>query len=327
MAVYNEWGKLREVLVGNTLRDTLPHWSPDWGRYFPQMKEELMNHGGKLFSDCYPEQQKLAREQTEGLAKTLTDYGIRVHRPRLLTDEERALEPVGNWAQYPRDTQVVIGNHIIETNLRMTHRFKEQFGYEEFFREWLLEHPEMKHVHMPSTTPEVPGKTDEDFLNDPRPLLEGGDTFLMGKDILVGFSSLASSPNGAKWLQHYLEPEGYRVHIVPLTDIWLHLDCMFAVLKEGLGLVCSSGLKGGIDALPKFMKDWEFIEATEEEAHKLGTNSLCLEPGVVLMDSTLTRIVKEVEKRGVKVVGIPFDGPAWVGGGIRCSTHPLIRDE
>jgi N-dimethylarginine dimethylaminohydrolase len=34
----------------------------------------------------------------------------------------------------------------------------------------------------------------------------------------------------------------------------------------------------------------------------------------------------EIEKRGVLVVPVPFDKPSELGGGIRCSTHPLLRE-
>jgi N-dimethylarginine dimethylaminohydrolase len=38
------------------------------------------------------------------------------------------------------------------------------------------------------------------------------------------------------------------------------------------------------------------------------------------------RIIREIEKRGAAVLPVPFDKPSEVGGGIRCSTHPLARD-
>ena len=112
-------------------------------------------------------------------------------------------------------------------------RCKEHLAYEQFFRTRLSEDPDARHVRMPDTTSILTGDTEDDFLNDPRPFVEGGDTFVLGKDILVGFSSLASSPAGAAWLQRHLEPEGYRVHLVPLMPEWLHLDCMFAVIQDG----------------------------------------------------------------------------------------------
>ena len=88
--------------------------------------------------------------------------------------------------------------------------------------------------------------------------------------------------------------------------------CFMGVLKEG--------------RLPAPIKDWEVIEATAEEAHSLGCNTLCLEPGAVLIGAEHKRLIKEIEKRKVRVVPVPFDKPSELGGGIRCSTHPLLRE-
>ena len=171
---------------------------------------------------------------------------------------------------------------------------------------------------MPDTTPILSGETEDQFLNDPRPFLEGGDTFVLGGDILVGFSSLATSPAGAAWLQRYLEPDGYRVHLVPLTADWLHLDCMFAVIREGLCMCFMPGLRQG--QLPKPIEDWEIIEATAEEAHSLGCNTLCLEPGVVIIGAEHKRLIGEIEQRQVQVIPVPFNRTlgTW-------RRHPLLN--
>jgi glycine amidinotransferase len=322
IGVFNEWGKLKEVLVGDIACSTFPRWSPDWGRYHGY-RELLQGLAGLPLRLAYPELAKGIAEQTEALVGVLQDYGAMVHRPRPLTDAEIELSPVGLSNQYARDPQIVVGKHLIETNLRMMFRCKEHLGYEELFRTRLTEDPDARHVRMPDTTPILPGATEEDFLKDPRAFLEGGDTFVIGKDILVGFSSLGSSPAGAAWLQRYLRPEGYRVHLVPLTSDWLHLDCMFAVIKEGLCMCFMPGLKEG--SLPGPVKDWEVIEATAEEAHSLGCNTICLEPGVVVIGAEHKRLISEIEKRGVRTVPVPFDQPSKLGGGIRCSTHPLFR--
>lgn len=229
----------------------------------------------------FPELANGIAEQNEALVRALQDHGETVYRPRPLTDSEIELSPVGVSNQYARDPQIVAGKHVVETNLRMMFRCKEHLGHEELLRTRLAEDPEARHVRMPDTTPILSGTTEEGFLNDSRPFLEGGDTFVIGKDILVGFSSLGSSPAGATWLQRYLQPEGHRVHLVPLTAEWLHLDCMFAVIREGLCMCFLPGLKDG--KLPEPIKDWEIIEATAEEAHALGCNTICLEPGVVVI--------------------------------------------
>jgi len=323
IGVYNEWGRLREVIVGNNIHDTFPRWSPDWGRYHGY-KELLAGREGVRVETAFPEQIKGARKQTDALARLLEDNGVIVHRPRPLTDEEISSTPVGAIAQFARDPVVVIGKHVIETNLRMIFRAKEHLGFANLFQNRLSKQEEVRHVRMPDVSPVLMGITEADFLFDPRPFIEGGDTFVLGKDILVGFSSLASSPAGGSWLQHYLRPEGYRVHIVPLTSKWLHLDCVFSVLREGLCMCFMGSLKER--KLPAVLAEWDVIEATADEAHALGCNTICLDPNTIIIGAEHKRLIREIEKRGLNVLPTPFDMPSALGGAIRCSTQPLARD-
>src|SRR5262249_6863622 len=80
---------------------------------------------------------------------------------------------------------------------------------------------------------------------------------------------------------------------VPLTVEWLHLDCIFAVIREGLCMCFLQGLRER--RLPAPMEDWEVIEATAEEAHALGCNTLCLEPGMVIVGAEHRRLINEIE--------------------------------
>lgn len=321
--VYNEWGRLREVIVGNNIHDTFPRWSPDWGRYHGY-KELLAGLEGVRAETAFPEQIRGARQQTDALARLFEDNGVIVHRPRPLTDEEISATPVGVIAQFARDSIIVIGQNVIETNLRMIFRAKEHLGYADLFRDRLSNEDDVRHVRMPDISPVLTGKTDVDFLLDPRPFIEGGDTFILGKDILVGFSSLASSPAGVSWLQRYLKPEGYQVHTVPLTSEWLHLDCAFSVLREGLCMCFMGCLREG--QLPEVLAEWEVIEATADEAHTLGCNTISLDPNTIIIGAEHKRLIREIEKRGMNVLPTPFEMPSALGGAIRCSTHPLARD-
>ena len=53
------------------------------------------------------------------------------------------------------------------------------------------------------------------------------------------------------------------------------------------------------------MHDWEFIEATEEEAFWLGVNGLPLNPETYLIDSAHQRIIKELRAHSMEVIEIP----------------------
>ena len=80
---------------------------------------------GVRFRQAFPGRAEGIIAQTEGLVRTLEDHAVIVNRPRSLTDAEMASGPVGLFSQYTRDPQVVIGKHIIETNLRAICRHKE----------------------------------------------------------------------------------------------------------------------------------------------------------------------------------------------------------
>jgi glycine amidinotransferase len=321
VGVWNEWDRLTEVIVGDMTHDVLPFWSPDWGRY-EGCKEYSEIGGGKTHLSAFPERTKATITQTNQLADLLQSHGILVHRPpRLLTSEEKQLPPIGHWLQYPRDPHIVIGKNIIETNTRVTARNKEHLVWSSIWEEKALNDLEVKYVRMPGVSPFLSELNNEDFLQDPRLFLEGGDTFILGDDILVGCSSLASSPSGIRWLQNFLG-DRWRIYTVKIKPKWIHLDCIFSVIREGLALICLEALDQN---LPHPIKDWKIIEVSVNESHSMGTNTLCIEPGVVLIGDEHKRLITEIEKNNATAIPISFDQASEWGGGIRCSTHPVNR--
>lgn len=323
MGVYNEWGRLKEVLLGDVRDAVLPKFQEDWGRY-ANLRGYILGNEGVRWVERDPENGPKMIEQMEGFEKQLLSHGVKVHRAAPIPDDVRALDGlIGDGMLYARDPHLVIGRNIIQTNLRMTFRRKEHYAWTPLFERHCEQHPEIRWVNMPDTRPTPDGKTPAEWRNDPRLFVEGGDTFVLGKDVLVGFSSLASSPAGVSWLGRFLAEDEYNVHLVPIHDDWLHLDCFFAVVREGLAVAYMDGFKEGV---PKPLKDWEFIEATAEEGHAMGTNTLCLEPGKVFIGAQHERLIAEIDKKGDVPIPVKYDDVEWNGGGIRCSTHPLVRD-
>ena len=122
----------------------------------------------------------------------------------------------------------------------------------------------------------------------------------------------------------FCSPLFYHLHAVPLTSEWLHLDCVLAIIRQGLCMACKSAFKNG---LPEYFKGWEVIEASAEEAHHLGVNTMCLEENKVLIGTEFGRIIDELKKHGADVLTTPTHIMSNWGGGIRCSTHPILRDK
>ncbi len=197
VGVHNEWNRLREVMLGDIRGNIMPQFQEDWGRY-ANLSEFIPGNEGMKWIDRDPENGQKMIEQIDGFEKILKSHGIKVHRPRPIPDCVRQnITTLGDAMQYARDPHLVLGRNIIQTNMRMTFRIKEHYGWTPLFRRHTEQNSGIRWVGMPDVEPTPEGTTPEQWAQDARLFVEGGDTFILGKDILVGFSSLGSSPSAA----------------------------------------------------------------------------------------------------------------------------------
>jgi N-dimethylarginine dimethylaminohydrolase len=78
--------------------------------------------------------------------------------------------------------------------------------------------------------------------------------------------------------------------------------------------------------LPKSLRDWDRIQATEEQALRLGTNGFPISPEVYVTDPEFRNIGDQIEKHGVMVEYVDFPISRSFGGSFRCSTQPFWRE-
>ena len=322
--VHHEWGKLKEVVCGIphlTIPTSLPksvyNYAPTEGIKF--FEANL----GKSLEEADPDLYQKANDQMEATVSILEDRGIKVHRPQPCNrDEQKYLEeifPASVIQFYPRDPMVVIGNRFIETGLYFPLRRRERFG----IRRALAERLASSDAEVVSMPPEVPIPEAEDGSWGHGPFIEGGDVFLLGRDIYVGVSGNASNSAGVQWLQQYLGAE-YRVHEIKLTKKFLHLDCCLATPREGLAIICKEAFVGG---LPDFLKDWQLIELPYVEAKEmLGCNGLVLDEKTIVIHTDLPHLSEALRKAGQEVIETPFDAVYQFAGAFRCWHHPLVRE-
>lgn len=322
IGVYNECGKLKEVIVGSADNAKFPTLTQSISMYLSsEMKEKLQIYEGEKVSDASPGLYAKLNMELQRLIKTYENEGIKVHQARALTDEEdRFLEhlAVGGAPAYMRDPILVVGKTIIELSLKAPYRRKEIFAIREILQNKIAEDNNIKYISMPQPLPVKPSKS----FDGPGPFLEGGDIFIMDKNIFIGNSGLASNTSGIQWLNNTLKPEDYTIHEIPIKKNWLHLDCILSIIKPGL---CICYLEGLLNGLPEFLTDWDIIPATFKEAHALGCNTICLDANKVLIGAEHVRLINELERIGVEVVSVPMENVSKFGGSIRCLTHPLVR--
>ena len=65
---------------------------------------------------------------------------------------------------------------------------------------------------------------------------------------------------------------------------------------------------------------------TDRDDPMLTNNCIALEPGKVLFSEKGVRTRKNLEKAGIEVIPVDISEINKLGGGIHCSTLPLLRD-
>ena len=311
---HHEWGKLREVVIGiSPAEDFVVFHEPSQRWLLPPGDAFSREHAGRRLIDIDADLARRIEHQIDALAELVAREGVTVHRPERLRGEERTfLAPNGEGAPlFARDGMIVIGNHAIEASLRLKCRQRERYGLRPVLQRTVL----ARGAAWSSVPLGSPACVDGPFL-------EGGDTLLNGREIYVGMSGCASDMAGIDWLQALLG-ERYRVIPVALRSNVLHLDCALGLVKPGLLVWCPEKL---IDGLPTSLREWDAITVSKDEANRLATNGLILEEGRMIVDADNRRVIGELRKRKVDVIPLPFDGPIFTGGGLRCAHHPLLRE-
>lgn len=320
--VHHEWGALKEVIVGvpNLRVPTKLAEAPK--RFLPESSIAFLEeHAGEEVEDCAPEIFQLFVEQVNGIIQMLKDRGIVVHQVKKHIPEEEAYLAAMNdtvMQTYPRDPVLVIGNKFIETAMFEPNRRKERFAIRRTVGDRLA-NSNARIISMPEP---APFPADENGKYGPGPFLEGGDVMLVGRDIYVGKTGNASNTAGIRWLQNCLGND-YRVHEIPLSDHFLHLDCVLALPRPGLAVICREAFVKGV---PDFLKNWKLIEVSAEDAEqKLGCNGLVLDEDTMIVGDDMPELIESLQAEGTEVLTARIDCIYWQGGAFRCWHHPLVR--
>ncbi|MBP2191479.1 dimethylarginine dimethylaminohydrolase family protein [Nocardia goodfellowii] len=282
----------------------------------PSAVEILEAVWGKDFGEVYSEKQAAWEAERDELAAVLTRYGVEVLRPRLFDDAEKAAAGETGYANFfVRDPWFTVGEHVIEGVLQFPHRRMEVLPSRQLLLDRVLPSA-ARYVSLPQ--PEAAP------LGHPGagPFLEGGDVLVLGTEVFVGCSGMATNELGYRWLAKYLTPFGFTVSKVELPAHVLHLDCAISLIRDGLMIACPARLPAG---LPAALRDWEQIEVSEDEAAAMGTNGLPIDSRTYITDPEFERVGKELEARGITVEYIDFSVSRLFGGAFRCSTQPLLR--
>ena len=300
--IKNETGRLKSVVLGQ----------PKSIGPVPTLEE---SYDAKSYysieNGIYPKEEDIIAEMT-AFEKVLKKYDVEVFRPNIIKDYNQV---------FARDVAFVIEDKMIISNV-IKDRADEQEAYRKIFEkvEW------RKIINLPETAH-----------------IEGGDVIVWDDFLFVGtcFSEDYRNYKTARTNEYAIEilkeyfPKKRIIDLdlkkndkVPYQGV-LHLDCTFNPIGKDKCIIYKDGFVDESDyqLIIDIFGEENCFHITPEEMFEMYPNIFSISPEVVVSDHTFTRMNRHLrDVWGFTVEEIPYREVSKMGGLLRCSTMPLVRE-
>ncbi|MEP7173502.1 MAG: arginine deiminase family protein, partial [Aestuariivirga sp.] len=156
-------------------------------------------------------------------------------------------------------------------------------------------------------------------------LMEGGSFAWINERTAVIGCGIRVNREGAEQVGEVLKRQGVDLLIIDLFGYDLHIDGSFQMIGKDLAIVDPFGLPYSFLQKLKELKV-QTVEISPADDRWI-INSLAVAPGELLMpEGASNQTLDALAKHGVSWTVIPYGKMQLNGGGIHCSTTPLIRD-
>ena len=300
--INNETGRLKSVVLGQPVSMGA---DPTLEESYDAKSYHTIQQG------VYPKEEDIINEMTE-FEKVLKKYDVEVIRPDIIKDYNQV---------FARDVAFVIEDKMILSNL-IPDRADEQEAYSKIFEqvEW------RKIINLPDTAH-----------------IEGGDVIVWNDFLFIGtcfsedyrnFKTARTNEYAIEILKEYfpkkriIDLELKKNDTVPYEGI-LHLDCTFNPVGKDKCIIYKDGFVDESDyrLILDIFGEANCFHVTKEEMFEMNPNIFSISPEVVVSDAAFTRMNRHLQDVwNIKVEEIPYREISKMGGLLRCSTMPLVRE-
>jgi len=155
-------------------------------------------------------------------------------------------------------------------------------------------------------------------------IFEGGSFAMINEQTAVVGIGARANAEGARQVEEVLRPLGVELLKVELNGYKQHIDGAFVMADVDVALINPIGLPF------RFLEKLKALKVRTVECHPddppFTVNCLAVRPGRVIMSRTSARTVERLGKAGVEVISLDYEHVYRGGGGVHCSTAPLVRD-
>jgi len=300
--IKNETSRLKSVVLGQPL--SMGETPNITDAYDAKSYKSLQNNQ-------YPTERDVVREMY-AFENILLKYGVEVFRPEIIQDYNQV---------FSRDVAFVVDDKMIISNI-IEDRADEQEAYKKIFEKvaWrdIINLPESAHI-------------------------EGGDVIVWNDFLFIGtcydenyknFKTARTNQYAIETLKEYfpnrriIDLDLKKDDKNPSNGV-LHLDCTFMPIGKDKCILYKEGFVKEIDfklLLGIFGEENCFV-ITSQEAEDLTTNIFSIDESTIVSDKYFVRLNNHIrEKWNFTVEEISYREISKMGGLLRCSTMPLVRE-
>jgi glycine amidinotransferase len=357
---YDEWSKLREVIVGVADHYEEYHLDVTFKLFFFENLEPILADP-RLSSEYLGIPRRIVDELMEdidGFVTALKGFGAVVRRPQPLLNKQASISSPF-WSSREtsalniRDQAIILGETILETAPHVRARYFENDYLKPIFYTYFARGS--RWISMPKPTL-ARGSLDFDSFKDkyissdmdledqnatalPRLgkeiVFDGAQCIRLGKDIITNVSN-KNHALGLEWMSAHFGQE-FRFHRVNnMADN--HIDSIIMPLRPGLLLIRSPEY---VRYLPESFQKWDLIIAPPTASSTfpdyqssllnlasefVDMNVLSLDENTVIVNSLYPELVTTLELRGFDVLPVRHRHRRLFGGGFHCFTLDCVRD-
>lgn len=300
--IKNETGKLKTVVLGQ----------PKSIGGIPTLEESYdAKSYHSIQNGIYPKEEDIILEMQE-FEEVLLKHGVEVLRPAIIKDYNQV---------FARDVAFVIEDKMIISNV-IKDRADEQEAYRKIFEkvQWrkIINLPESAHI-------------------------EGGDVIVWGDFLFIGtcfsedyrsFKTARTNEYAIEILKEYfpkkriIDLDLKKNDTQPFQGI-LHLDCTFNPIGLDKCIIYKEGFVDESDyqLIIDIFGEENCFHVTPEEMFEMCPNVFSISPEVVVSDKAFSRMNAFLrDEWGFTVEEINYREISKMGGLLRCSTMPLVRE-
>ena len=301
--IKNETGRLKSVVLGQpqSMGDT------------PELKDSYdAKSYQSIKKEIYPIEKDIISEMN-AFEKVLHKYNVEVFRPEIIKDYNQV---------FSRDVAFVIDDKMIISNI-IEDRADEQEAYRKIFEKvpWrnIINLPESAHI-------------------------EGGDVIVWNDFLFIGtcysqdyrsFKTARTNEYAIEILKEYfphkriIDLDLKKDDKNPKKGI-LHLDCTFNPVGKDKCIIYKDGFveESDYQLLLDIFGEENCFTINNEEMVAMVPNIFSIDHNIVVTDGSFTRLNQHLrEQWNITVEEIPYREVSKMGGLLRCSTMPLIREK